>query len=352
MAGNYASAIRERISKNPKPPIYSISRGTAIRVFVAMPVEYRGKVAGVVYMSRTPSHFLRELYDQRGKLAGAALFMLIITLTIAAIFVRTVKGPIEALNERTKRISVGDRSAISPLGRHGTREIAELSHGLLSMSEKLQDRSDYIRTFANHVSHELKSPLTSIQGAAELIRDSGEEMELHQRNQFLENIQQDTNRLTSLLNRLRDLAATEVPMVSGKTRLSDALQQISGSYPGLTIHPSHLDNISLAISADNLGIILGNFLENSLKHGATDVHVSANITEEMAFIDVCDNGSGISNANRKKVFDMFFTTRRDAGGTGMGLSIVQSMLRTHSGDLKLLESDNGAHFQFTLPLAS
>jgi len=351
LEGEYSSVIRERASTSPRPPIYSISRGTNIRVFVAMPIEYQSRVAGVVYLSRTPSHFLRELYDQRWKLAGAAIFMLVITLTIATIFVRTIKGPIDALNDRSKRIADGDRSAITPLHSHGTREIAELSQGLLSMSEKLHDRSDYIRTFANHVSHELKSPLTSIQGAAELIKDSGDDMSIEQRNQFLDNIQSDTDRLTALLIRLRDLAATEAPITTDITSLDKIMVGVRKSYPELIFHASNCIGQELAISEDNLRIVLDNLIENSANHSASDVMIAADTDEHYSFISIKDNGTGISEANREKVFDMYFTTRRDVGGTGMGLSIVQSMLKTHGGRLMLKGSEKGAHFQIILPLA-
>ncbi len=350
LLGHYSSVIRERRSKSPSPPIYSISRGTNIRVFVAMPIEYQSRLAGVVYLSRTPSHFLRELYEQRWKLAGAALFMLLITLIIAIIFVRSVKGPIEALNERTKRIAEGDRSAIAPLDSHGTREIAELSQGLLSMTEKLQDRSDYIRTFANHVSHELKSPLTSIQGAAELIRDSGADMPPQQRNQFLDNIRSDANRLTVLLARLRDIAKTETPVLNKTSLLSDVLAEAKLSHPSLTFIDGNCLDCELNISGESLKIVFDNLFENSTAHAATEVALSLEIDKALAFITVVDNGSGISVANRDKVLDMFFTTRRDSGGTGMGLSIVQSILRAHRGELKLLESEKGAKFQILLPL--
>ena len=68
LSGHYASVIRQRVSDNPSPPIYSISRGTGIRVFVAMPIDFKGKIVGAVYLSRTPSHFLREMYGQRWKI--------------------------------------------------------------------------------------------------------------------------------------------------------------------------------------------------------------------------------------------------------------------------------------------
>jgi two-component system sensor histidine kinase CreC len=67
-----------------------------------------------------------------------------------------------------------DRDAFRPLAHYGTREFAQLSHSFLDMAEQLSRRSDYIATFSSHLTHELKSPLTSIKGAAELLLDSRE----------------------------------------------------------------------------------------------------------------------------------------------------------------------------------
>lgn len=351
LSGIYASVLRERRSKNPTPPIYSISRGTNIRVFVAMPIEYEGKIAGVVYLSRTPSHFLREMYGQINQVIAALLFILIVTLAIGFLFIRTIKGPIDALNQRTKRIAKGDRDALKPLSRHGTREIASLSQGLLSMSEKLQDRSDYIRTFATHVSHELKSPITSIHGAAELLRDDGRDMADEKRNQFLNNIMQDTERLSRLLDRLRELASTEQSITIGQTGLRDCIAQTAVQFPKLTIIYDQTKDVAVRISAESLGIILSNLFENSERHGAETITITAAVNGKSAIIRIADNGSGISATNRAKIFEMFFTTRRESGGTGMGLSIIQSILNTHGGSIDMLESEQGTTFEVTVPLA-
>ena len=350
LAGNYASVLRQRISDSPTPPIYSISRGTGIRVFVAMPIEYEGKVAGVVYLSRTPSHFLRELYGQRWKLAAAISFLLAVTLIIAFIFIRTIKGPIDALNARTERIAKGDRSALTPLRRHGTKEIANLSKGLLSMSEKLQDRSDYIKNFATHVSHELKSPLTSIKGAAELLADSNSGMTPEARSKFLGNIMADTDRLTKLLDRLRDLAAAESLAVEGECNLEEVLSQVQQLFPDLEILMDRTAETLIPMPLESALIVLSNLADNSLNHGASKLEISRRQTEGEIQLRFQDDGAGITDANREKVFDLFFTTRREGGGTGMGLGIVQSILQTHGGRLTLLESPTGALFEISIPL--
>ena len=77
------------------------------------------------------------------------------TLLIAFVSQRTISRPMHELIARTHAIAAGDRRAIRPLGRHGTREMAELSEAFLDMARKLQARSDTIQTFASHVSHEL-----------------------------------------------------------------------------------------------------------------------------------------------------------------------------------------------------
>ena len=121
-----------------------------------MPVIVESQVAGVIYLSRTPSNILKELYQQRWKVLLAAIFILLTTFAIAFIFVRIIKKPIENLQLRTEQIGLGDRDVLLPLEKHGSREIAKLSEAMLLTSQKLFDRTDYINTFASHVSHELK----------------------------------------------------------------------------------------------------------------------------------------------------------------------------------------------------
>ena len=349
--GSYASVIRQRISKSPKPPIYTISRGTGIRVFVTMPVIFEDHVAGVVYLSRTPSHFLRELYDQKWKIALAVLSMLLITSVIAYVFVRTIKGPIEALNARTNRISNGDKTALEPLEHHGTRELASLSEGLLSMSKKLHDRSDYINTFASHVSHELKSPLTSIQGATELLRDASDQMSEEERNKFLTNIMGDTERLTKLLDRLRDLAEADNSDHEGVSNLAEQVDLLKLKFSKLTFKSSIPANCSVKLTAENLDIILSNLIANSKEHGAENITISAKERAENIAIQLQDDGEGISDLNRDKIFQLFFTTKRENGGTGMGLGIIQSLLTSHGGSIQHVPTETGTCFELIVPKA-
>jgi len=352
LSGHYKSVIRQRISDSPDPPIYAVSRGTSIRVFIAMPIEYKNKVAGVVYLSRTPSHFLREMYQQRWKLAAALFFVITIAAVLTYIFIRTIKNPIDALNARTVRIRQGDKTALEPLRRHGTREIADLSAGLLNMSRQLQERAEYIQTFATHVSHELKSPLTSIHGAAELLRDSENEVDRSQRERFFDNIMQDTDRLTKLVNRLRDLAQAENIELGESCNLHSAIEGIQQKYASISFNGEKPKATQINMSEENLEIVLSNLIENSIAHGADQISFSCSSLLHHVTLQIKDNGTGISSANAEKIFDVFFTTRREIGGTGMGLGIVKALLNAHDGDIEYVPSDEGACFSITMPVKS
>ncbi|PBC05706.1 HAMP domain-containing sensor histidine kinase [Mesorhizobium sp. WSM3860] len=351
LAGAYASELRLRIPDQPPPPLYSVSRGTKVRVFVALPVELDGRVAGVVYMSRTPNNIVKHLYGERGKVTLAAIAILGGTLLIALVFIRTVSRPIYALIERTKRIAAGDREAMRPLAHHGTREMAALSAAFLDMAQKLQARSDSIQTFATHVSHELKSPLTAIQGAAELLRDSGGTMDETERRRFSNNIVTDAGRLNLLVRRLLELARAENLAPSGDSTTIGAALALLPVDARLEVGVESGSDIGLGISGENLAIVLANLIDNSARHGAKQVTVGAERAGERVALHVGDDGAGISAANRAKIFEPFFTTRREAGGTGMGLGIVLALLKAHDGTITLVDSERGARFEINLPVA-
>lgn len=349
LAGRFASVLRQRISDQPPPALYSISRGAKVRVFVAMPVLLDNRVAGVVYLSRTPNNVIKHLYTERGKLALAALATLALTLLIGFVFVRLISRPVNELLERTRAIASGDASAIRPLSHHGTREMAALAGGFLDMARKLQSRSDTLQTFATHVSHELKSPLTSIQGAAELLRDGGDDMSPEQRHRFHDNIAADSERLSQLVRRLIELARAEhAEPGTERTTLRDALKRVSRS-DGLILETGQGPDIAVRMSRENLAIILGNMVDNAHRHGATSVELSAEAVDDRAVLTIHDDGPGIVDENRERVFEPFFTTRREEGGTGLGLGIVSALVKAHGGSIRLAQSDEGARFEIELP---
>jgi two-component system sensor histidine kinase CreC len=347
LQGRYQGVLRVRISSQPPPPIYSISRGTGLRVFSAMPVIVDNHVAGVIYASRTPSNIFRHLYEEKGKFILAGIAVMVVTLIIGLIFSRTITRPMHELIQRIAEIRRGAPDAFRPLKHYGTREFATLSRSFLEMAETLSHRSDHISTFAAHLTHELKSPLTSIRGAAELLQDtaSPERLTDPERKKFLDNILGDTERIEVLVRRLRELAEAEAAQAGGSVVLQSLIGELRGRFPGLAIEADGALEATIGMSAENALIVLSHLADNAGRHHATELKLAASDDAGAVRLVVSNNGDAISVANRERIFDAFFTTRRDSGGTGMGLSIAQAMLRANGGSIRLLPAEEGTAFE-------
>ena len=316
--GQYNSVLRLRIRNQPAPPLYSITRGTSVRVFTAMPVMIDGQVVGVIYASRTPSNILKNLKAERRRVAAALASVVGGALIVGFLFWRTITRPMHQLIGHMRAIGVAGRDAIRAPAHHGTREIAMLSQGFLDMAERLYDRTDYIVTFTSHVSHELKSPLSSIQGAAELLRDFGADMSESERCKFLDNVTADTQRLTALLDRLRELARADNPQTGGITTLSPVVAATRSAFSSLSVEAEGCLDQAIDMSTDDATIIFSHLADNAARHQARTLRIRAYRSADMVSVAVTNDGEPIVDNNRDKIFLPFFTTRRASGGTGWG----------------------------------
>ncbi len=226
--------------------------------------------------------------------------------------------------------------------------MAELSNSFAEMSHTLQARTQYIQEFASHVSHEFKTPLTSMQASLELLQEHLEEMPINQQKQFLNNLQGDTERLKNLVNRLLEQARADTQQSSSATsNLLHTLNSLKPHYADKKLRlnfDSDSTNHVLNISTAALESILTNLFDNSLHHDATEITLSAAQQQQQLKLRIHDNGAGISPANKKQIFTPFFTTRRENGGTGLGLGIIASTLTAWGGTIQLQDTDIGTCF--------
>ncbi len=353
LRGQYVSVIRQRKSDEPPPPLYSISRGTNIRAFTAFPVMEGNRLQGVIYLSRTPKNILKHLYIVQDKLYLATSILLLVAVLLVLFVSSSISRPIRELIRQTERVTQGAQTQIEPLKNPVTHEVAQLSDSFASMSQALAERSDYIRRFATHVSHEFKTPLTSMQGALELLQEHIDSMDIPRRQRFMDNLLDDTQRLKNLVNRLLELARADALAPSGQTStLPEILKPLRTRYQerGLHIVTESLPVQALSIAPDALETVLNNLLDNSLQHGANSVSLHTEVQEDTLILALHDNGKGISPANRERIFTPFFTTRRNSGGTGLGLEISMSLLKAYGGDIRLGNAAGGAEFIVRLPL--
>ena len=354
LKGQYTSVIRQRISDEPPPSIASISRGTGIRVFTAFPIVDQGQVYGVIYMSRTPQNILKHLYSIKEKVILLALVLLGLTGLIVMFISSRLSRPIRELIDQTQKVTRGEIETVEVLKQPGTYELSVLSNSFAEMSHTLHERSQYIQQFASHVSHEFKTPLTSMQGSLELLQEHIDDMPVEQRQRFLGNLQEDTERLKNLVNRLLEQARADSLLTSKESCsllrvINILISRYADSSFKISFDKQDLDE-TVTISNNALESLLSNLFDNSHQHGATHIKLRANKKEKHIEISIHDNGTGISEANQKKIFTPFFTTRRETGGTGLGLGIIESILKASNGTIVNVNVENGALFVLSLGL--
>ena len=330
-------------------------------LYVAAPVGDMKKPDGVLTVYKAQADVLplvrerrRIIYLACGMIGSGILFL------IAAVFLWLFR-PIGRITEYARAIERGERPDKPKIGIG--REVNTLAHALDSMRDALEGRR-YAERYIQTLTHEMKSPLAAIRGAAELL---DEEMPLVTRKRFLENIRAETARSERLINRLLELSAIE-----SRTHLDGAEEldfrgivalAIDHARPlaeaagvGLT-HESPEVAILLRGDAFILRAAVTNLLENAIDfspRGAV-VEITVQVQAGNAELGIRDHGAGIPEYARDKVFERFYSLRHHAAGrkgTGLGLPLVREAADLHRGCITLEPAAGGGTLaKLTLPLA-
>jgi len=354
LLGEPVSVLRLR-GKGPAPVGHSLlGQGSAVRVVTALPVIEGQRVIGVVVAARTPRSVGEVLAEKRLHLAGLLSLLVVAAATLSLLGWLAIGRPLRAVAERARRVSEGERGAFATAAPGPVREVADLSAALSRMAESLEHRADYIRDFAAHMSHEFKTPLATISGTVELLRDHLGEMSDAERDRFFGNLHAESTRLARLVQRLLDLARADMVAADpiGQCRPAAQLAAAAQERPE-RFEARIAGDPAIRMAPDIFASVYANLLENAIRHGGPEARiiVSLAIDGVGAVLTVADDGPGISPANAERIFTPFFTTARRQGGTGLGLAIVRSLVEAHGGAIRLLPTDQGAVFEVRLPLA-
>ena len=335
LRGEANAVLRRRLRDPADASLSSISRDAGVRVWVAIPVIDGERVRGVVLASRTPMTLGKVVYADRWNLASTLTVILIVLVLASVAAAALIVRPIRAVVRQAAAIAAGapGEAIRAPV----VEELAQLSTSLSAMASELRARNEYIRSFAASVSHEFKTPLAAIQGAIELVRDPG--TPVAQREKFLANVDADARRLTELVRRLLELARADAAEPSAEqSEIGPVLRSICERARAEGIDVAlEAGDARIGLPANVLDTVVTQLVHNARQHGGPSVRVriSAQATDGVARIVVRDDGAGISEANRARVFEPFFTTARDRGGTGLGLTIARSLLRPFGATLDL-----------------
>ncbi len=316
--------------------VRSISRDTKFRVYVAHPVVVKDHVIGVIYLSRTPSNINKYLLQQGQTLAWLLAGVMASAIVIGVFLWRFLTRPLRRLKSQARDIAQGEIGASLP--GYGVRELADLGQSLLDMAGALRQKSQAVETYTKHATHELKSPVTSIMGAAELLAKP--EVDDQRRLALAATIRGDVARMDGLLEQMRDMVRGQMISDRAPINLRAILPDLRQNFSTLTLTGQGDQTADLPLPGQAAQICFQHLLQNAVEHGAHGVEIAFDAAAGV--ITVADNGEGISPANLPRVTDAFFTTKRATGGTGMGLAITGEILAQFGGSLAIENRDQGA----------
>lgn len=336
---------------------------TATQVIFSVGVPYilNDKVQGAVFIHTDWQHIKAEYLNIAKLMVSIFIIALALSGIIAAIFTKKIIDPLESMKIAVENFSNGQFGVRAE--ETGSIETQQLAKSFNIMADKLQ-RSDQNRSeFVANVSHELRSPVTSINGYITGMLDktiSDDKIPY-----YLNIVSQETTRLKKLIEDLLNLSRLEseqFELSPSSFNINEAIRRVIITRIG-EIEERKIDletnfeqePIIVIGDHDRIIQVLTNLFDNALKFVSDGgiIAFSVNIRQKKAHISIKDNGKGIAKKDLPYIFDRFYKqdkARSEIKGTGLGLAISKQIMDLHKEKIYAIESDNGAHFEFTLSL--
>ena len=242
-------------------------------------------------------------------------------------------------------------------------EMGYLAKTLNYMSDELNKNGEYQRKFIANVSHDFRSPLTSIKGYLEAIIDGTIPPEMYEK--YLTRVISETERLTKLTQGMLTLNSLDSKGYLSRSSfdinrvIKDTAASFEGTCEKKNINFELTFSDSMQMVYADLGKIqqvLYNLIDNAIKfsHQDSTIYIQTRIKNEKIFVSVKDTGIGIPKDSVQKVFDRFYKSDlsrgKDKKGTGLGLSIVKEIIQAHGENINVVSTQGvGTEFTFTLP---
>ena len=332
-------------------------------VSVILPVEdAAGNVRAAVIVSAPPEN-LPELFRSFTRtISYITLLVLMLSFALFYFFAQRMAEPLRSMSAAAKKIARGDFSARVRV--RGSDEIADLAQSFNYMAESMERLEQVRSEFVANVSHELKTPMTTIAGFVDGILDGT--IPPDRREHYLAIVSDETHRLSRMVTRL--LLATR--MQSGARDLNvtavDICSVISSVLVGMeqTIEEKELsvevnfpeDRVFVMGDNDALTQVVSNLVDNAVKYNVQGGHLAVTVGRrpEKVNVTVFNTGAGIREQDIPYIFDRFYKADRSRGldkqSTGLGLYLVKSILRNLKQDITT-ESSCGEWVRFTFTLA-
>jgi len=351
----------------PRPTPY---RGTYVApdgerfIFVAQPVTglFRPPNPETLVLAVPRSQALAIWADLAKPFLWAGLAGLAVSILIAVVLARSVYVPIRRVTNAAEEIARGNYEQQVPVD--GPKEVKGLAESFNQMSKQVKHSQQMLRDFVADVSHELRSPLTSIKGFAQAMVDGtakGTEAQL----KAATVIEDESKRMMRLVEELLEFSRLEsgqVTMVKEPVDLKELLQQcheifsMHAEEKGIKLKTDIEPLPPVIGDIDRLEQVFSNLLDNALKHTPADGEVSITARHpnpNFAEISITDTGPGIPAEQMRHVFERFYRADPSAGkaGAGLGLAIARQIVLAHRGDIHAKSTlGKGTEFLVRLPV--
>ncbi|HPO16183.1 MAG TPA: two-component system sensor histidine kinase CreC [Candidatus Hydrogenedentes bacterium] len=325
---------------------------------VAAPINVNGEIIGVLTVCK-PTESVRLFLDlaQRDVTVLGAVAALALVL-IAAMTSFWITWPIEKLTHYVRAVRDGKRLAPPRLGHN---EISALGAAFEEMRIALEGKQ-YVEEYVQTLTHQMKSPLSAIRGAAELLE---EDLPLEERRRFTENIRSESVRIQELVDRMLQLSALEnrkhlqdIEAVDIAELLTDILETLQPIFSQKHLNAHLLDTEASTIHCERFLVrqaiinLLHNAVDFSRDRGS--VIISVKMQNDHVVIAISDDGHGIPAYAFDKVFDRFYSLQRPDTGkksSGLGLAFVREAAALHGGQITLENrTEGGVTATLTLPV--
>ena len=329
---------------------------------ICAPVMVNSNIIGCVYMIEEDTEQADLISGIRTRLTVISLAIGLASVGLSVLISRALTRRIRKLADAVKIVQEGDYTRhINPMGND---EITELTHELNAMTDILRQNEQVRRQFVSDASHELKTPLASIRLLSDSILQN-ENIDRETTVEFVEDIGAAAERLQHMTEKLLDLSRMDsnVPVVREAVDLAAVVER---SLPVLSPLANHR-KVELRVACESEGFVCAaeddlyqivfNLVENAIKYNVENgrVDVSVKKSEDAVVLTVADTGIGIPEEDVPNIFSRFYRVdkarSREAGGSGLGLSIVRDAVILHGGRISVAANEpQGTVFTVTFPL--
>lgn len=321
-----------------------------------------GDAAVTVVISADEDALVTPLWESVSRDLGAVAVVCLLTLgAVWFLGQRWVVRPVESLVRASDAVEAGDLGARARISARVT-EFERLAASFNAMASTRERASHAKDEFLGLVSHELKTPITTVLGNAEILRRREASLDAEMRHAALDDIYEGAQRLDSIIDNLLALARLDRGAALEREplallRMTETLVEAqSRRYPGRRINVRGESTVWASGGVTHFEQVLHNLLANAMKYSPADsvVHVVIERSGTMAILRVQDSGQGVAVDEQSAVFEPFYRSPRTAGyaeGMGIGLSVCKRLVMAMGGTIWCgARWEGGSEFGFSLPL--